>query len=246
MSLITEQNTLPDPSNKYGQAGDSATGPAGPGFSSVQLDSEQKVMSGRTNSGRLVQNIASGHNWKIKIGYNPMTKAEFNPVFSFLQLRKNSLRPFFVSIPQYRHPQNADFKTFISDSNNAANIKTPLAANAGTRYISLINMPTDSTHSPEPGDLFTINNSDSLHTKVYQVLRVDTVDSYSLSNAAVTLNTTRIMHFHPPLTRAIEANCVINFNDPKFRVVAPKDAYGYNLNSDNLYKFSLELEEAQP
>ena len=245
MSLVTIQNTLPDPSNKYGPAGDEATGPVGVGFRSVKLTSEQKIVRGRTNSGRLVQNIASGHMWKIEIDYNPMTREEFNVINNFLSIRRNTLQPFYVSLPQYKHPQNADFKTFISDANNAANIQSPVGQDAGVRHLSVNGMPTNSDHSPQPGDLFTISNNDSLHTKVYQVLRVDSADAYSTSGVVPSAST-RLIHFHPPLIRDIAANDVINFNDPKFRVVAPKAAQSYNLNTDNLYQFSLQLEEAQP
>lgn len=48
-------NVLPDPNNKIGDAGQAdSSGGAGPGFKSVSIDSEAKIMRQMTNSGRLV------------------------------------------------------------------------------------------------------------------------------------------------------------------------------------------------
>ena len=105
---------LPDPNNKIGDAGETSTsGTAGPGYASVQLTSDQKVIMSRTNSQRTSARAVAGHKWNINIGYNPMTQAEFNPVYSFLLHRYGAVNPFYVSLPQYRTPQNSSFSTHL-------------------------------------------------------------------------------------------------------------------------------------
>ena len=51
------QNVLPDPNNTIDYAGSPGTNTGyagGPGYSSVQLTSEQKTLRDRTNSGRIL------------------------------------------------------------------------------------------------------------------------------------------------------------------------------------------------
>lgn len=240
MPQVTIQDTLPDPSNQYGVSQSDATGPYGPGFSSLVLESNQKIMRQKTNTGRMIQNHASGHQWKIKIGYNPMTRAEFAPVYNFLQLRQASLKPFFVSLPQHTESQNTSFNTWL----NTNTVPLKLDAIAGQKYFILKSMSTDSTIGPEPGDLFSITNSDSLHTKVYQVTAVETNDNYGSSGQPATSE--RLIHFHPPLVRPVDTDDTLKFKDVQIRVIHSKDLISYSLGVDNLYKFSLEVEEAQP
>ena len=109
---------LPDPNNKIGDAGqtDATNGTAGPGYASVSLSSEQKLIMSRTNSQRVSARAIAGHKWNIDIGYNPMTQTEFNPVYSFLLQRNGEIAPFYVSLPQYRTPQNSVFSTYLQET----------------------------------------------------------------------------------------------------------------------------------
>jgi hypothetical protein len=55
----------------------------------------------------------------------------------------------------------------------------------------------------------------------------------------------QLIQFIPALQRAVSSSASIIFNDPKFRVVLSSDVSEYSLNTNNLYSFSLKLEEAQ-
>ena len=94
---ITYQNTLPDPNNSISDAG-AASGTAGPGYKSVQLTSKSNIMKNRTNSGRLITRSHGMHNWEVNITYNPMTRAQFEPIYNFLLERRGGLKPFFVGL----------------------------------------------------------------------------------------------------------------------------------------------------
>ena len=251
MATFTEfTNILPDPNNPIGESGQ-AGGTAGPGYASVKLASEHKMMNTRTNSGRLISREVSGHKWNISISYNPMTRDEFEPIYSFLLQKRGSLTPFFVSLPQYKAPRDPAFADYVLNSGAPRTFTMALAADAGDTNI-LIAGPSGYTHSStqgraKPGDLFTIESSDSNHKKVYQVTRVEASDIY-LSGATINDNDQLRVHFTPALQRAVAtgATSKIHFNDPKFRVILKNDVQEYNLNKENLYSFSLGLEEAQP
>lgn len=254
------QNTLPDPNNRINNAGadNSATdaGAYGAGYSAVSFSSNQKVLRDRTNSGRLLARAKTGHNWKIKISYNPMTREEFEPINTFLLQRRGALNPFFVSLPQYRLPQNTAFRAWVQESGGSTNnlhVVVSAAANstgaAGSTSLLLTSsdytVATDKT--PLPGDLFTIDGTNSNHKKTYQVTRVETNADYYLVNSSPTrpaLNQVRI-HFTPALAKAVVAGDDLIFNDPKIKVVITGDLQEYALNTDNLYAFSLSLEEVQ-
>ena len=221
---MAQQNILPDPNNRRSVGGDDASGSFGPGFASVKLSSTQKIMRDRTNSGRLVQRFHAYHNWNIDITYNPMTKEEFLPVYAFLLERRTTLAPFFVKLPQYIGQSPATAQT--SGSNNIA----------GTTEIRV---EDDDASNIGVGELFTFNNP-SDHKKAYMVTKIDQ------SNSGYDLIT-----ITPPLSKTVPDGANLEFADygsvkaPLIKVVQIGDTQEYSLNTNNLYSFSLKLEEVQ-
>ena len=288
MSTFTSfLDILPDPNNKIGTGGESnASGTAGPGFASVQFTSEAPIMRTMTNSGRVVSRAIVGHQWKIALTYNPLTRAEFEPINGFLMSRRGGLIPFFLSLPQYRVPQDSTFATYVASNVIRVNLEADallignsysIANTSGTTFASIgaaaetvgtvftatgrsgsgiVNASAGSTSflidgmsssDPNVGDLFTITDSaDSNHTKAYMVTRIETNSTYNTATSPQPASTERVLHFTPGLQRAVSDNSVINFHNPKIRVLMTSDVQEYSLNVDNLYSFSLNLEEAQP
>ena len=113
---------------------------------------------------------------------------------------------------------------------------------------------SDVTKSPRPGDMFTILNSkDSLHTKIYRVTRVMTNTLYwaGLTGNDIPTNTSeRGIYFTPNLQRDVGVTSSVGdgimvYKNPKIRVILKNDIQEYSLGTNNLYTFSLNLEEAQ-
>lgn len=249
------QNVLPDPNNKIADAGqiggatNQPAGTAGPGFASVKLSSRQPMLRDITNSGRLLSRAVASHRWTINITYNPMTREQFEPVYNFLIQRRGSLSPFFVSLPQYRLPQNSSFSTWGAQSNGQF-LESNSATNAGATSV-LLDPESGATYSrssngtPAPGDLFTINSTTSNHLKAYRVTRVED-NTYYLSGTTQPSGTSQIrIHFVPGLAKSIEVNAPFKFNDPLIRVIQAGDVQEYSLGNNGLYQFSLNLEEVQ-
>jgi hypothetical protein len=244
-TFTSYQHTLPDPNNPIGEGGQTV-GSAGPGFSSVKLASEHKIMNTRTNSGRLVSRELSGHKWNIDLSYNPMTRDEFEPVYTFLLQKRGSLRPFFVSLPQYKAPRDPTFANFVATNTFITTGTVAAGAVEFTATKSGYNSGTKG--KAKPGDIFTISDSsDSNHKKIYQVTRVEHDNDY-LSGTTAPAATQLRVHFIPALQRSVAtgSGSEVEFNDPKFRVVLKNDVQEYDLNTQNLYSFSLKLDEAQP
>lgn len=214
-------NILPDPVNKINAAGQAdANGSAGPGFAKIKFRSSYQTQVSRTISGRGVQASPGFHNWEFDINYNPLTRAEFEPVMNFLEERQGRLKPFFVILPQHSGPQ---------DSTLAGNIVT---ASANAEGSTVINISGRTAGSFTKGDFITFTDpADALHLKAYKVTAVLSSNSIRIS---------------PPLVRSVSSGSTINYLNPKFRVIQKGDVLEYDLDTDNLYQFSLSLEEIQP
>lgn len=243
------QNILPDPNNVIGDSGAATGTVGGPGFKSVKLSSKTKTMKSRTNSGRILTRSHAYQQWDIRITYNPMTREEFEPVYNFLLFRQGALKPFYVSLPQYKTPRDTKFATYTS-SNTVSVEGGDYPAGSTSMRIDGSAMTGPISGDPKPGDLFTITDaSDAGHTKAYMVNRVETSTEYASGADEPTgpqSTDERRIHFTPPLSKLTRNNSTINFNDPKIRVILSKDVTEYSLGVNNLYSFSLMLEEVQP
>lgn len=233
---------LPDPSRKILPSGiqNNSTGTAGPGFASVKFTSTQPTMMSRTNGGRVVTRSIATQYWKIDISYNPLTRAEFEPINSFLMSKQGRLTPFYVILPQYEDPQDSTFSTYAGQNT----ISVDGAANSGATDMKIDGL-SGSSGSPKPGDMFTITDSNnSNHLKIYMVTRVETASDNDVTPDPGADE--RIIHFNPPLVYSVSDNATVNFKSPKVRVIKSGDTQEYSLGSNNLFQFSLSLEEALP
>ena len=234
MAFTSFANRLPDPVFKITEAGENSnSGLAGPGFASVKFSSEQPISVSRTNSGRVITRAIVSHRWKINITYNPMTRDEFEPVYNFLLEKRGRLKPFFVKLPQHS-PRTTTSGTYT--------IQGPVTA--GTS--SLLTTVGSLSGGLRPGDMININDSqNSNHTKAYQIVRVNDSTNKLSSDSDLNLAAERRLFIVPPLARDVTNSSTVTYDTPLIRVILTSDVQAYDLGTNNLYKFSLSLEEAQ-
>ena len=234
MAFSSFANRLPDPAFKITEAGENSnSGLAGPGFASVKFSSEQPISVSRTNSGRVITRAIVSHRWKINITYNPMTRDEFEPVYNFLLEKRGRLKPFFVKLPQHS-PRTTTSGTYT--------IQGPVTA--GTS--SLLTTVGSLSGGLRPGDMININDSqNSNHTKAYQIVRVNDSTNKLSSDSDLNLAAERRLFIVPPLARDVTNSSTVTYDTPLIRVILTSDVQAYDLGTNNLYKFSLSLEEAQ-
>ena len=234
------QNILPDPNNQIGDAGQ-ASGSAGPGFASMQFSSKSPTQVSRTNSGRVITRNVLAHNWEIQVRYNPMTRDEFEPIYAFL-LNKGRLNPFFMHLPNQYATRVSAFNSYVAGNTPTAGT----ALNQGAEFMLQAGHSTTQTTTPKPGDMFTIADSnDSLHTKAYRVTRVMNNADYHSGLHSQPTTAQRIVYFTPNLHRSVSSGAGIDYHQPLIRVMLKNDVQQYSLGTNNLYQFSLNLEEAQ-
>tara|TARA_B100000945_G_C20412690_1_gene613431 strand:- start:1475 stop:2230 length:756 start_codon:yes stop_codon:yes gene_type:complete len=245
-------NRLPDPYYKLDTSGagsETGSGDAGPGFANVKLTSDQKMAVTRTNSQRVIARAIAGHKWNIDIGYHPMTRSEFDPVYTFLLQQRGPLTPFFVSLPQYRTVKNSGWQTILNSSSPSYTFPVPGGVAAGTTQLTITVTPSSGSYTatsaniPKPGELFTVNDSNnSNHTKAYMITMVERNGDLQAGSAALNANQLRLT-VNPPITKFIGTNGLLVFKEPLIKTIAPTAVREYSLNTENLYSFSLKLEE---
>lgn len=247
-TFVNFSNVLPNPSNGIAYDGSSTSGNSGfstgPGYSSVKVDAKFQTLQDKTNSGVLVSRSKAAQGWDISISYNPLTEAEFSPVYSFLLEKQGMLKPFFVPLPQYDNPQDS---VLAAQSPSVVFQTTEALVFAGTTKLTIdaAGYSPASDGALRPGDMFTItDSSNSSHTKAYKITRVETNANYSQTDTQPGSNQLRI-HFSPTLQKDVYENATINYINPLVKVIMKSDIISYDLKTDNLYSFSLNLQEVQ-
>jgi hypothetical protein len=230
-------NRLPDPN--FGIAEDGSTSNntiAGPGFASVRFSSEQPTAISRTNSGRVITRAIAAHKWKVSISYNPMTRDQFEPVYNFLLEKRGRLKPFFVALPQH-----ASTRTTTSGTISVQGTITSGDSNF------LIDGMNAANGELRPGDMINFADStNSNHKKAYKIVRVHTSSNKLTGDSALNTTDERRLYVVPPVEKDVADNSTLTYNNPLIRVIQTADVQEYSLGTNNLYTFSLNLEEAQP
>ena len=247
MGAITFTDRLPDPNWTIDITGEGrleshvSSYTAGPGFRAITFSSDAPVQISQTNSGRTITRQIAGHKWKIGITYNPMTRAQFEPIYSFLLQRKGRLNPFYVVLPNQSSSRNTNFNTWLATPKV---ILVDGALNAGVEVMKQDVHSTVPATQPQPGDMFTITDvADSLHTKIYRITRVTNNTNFLLGSQPTTSE--RYVYFTPNLQRGTKDEAIINYANPQIRVILKNDIQEFSLGTNNLYTFGLQLDEAQ-
>ena len=98
-----------------------------------------------------------------------------------------------------------------------------------------------------PGDVFNFSDSgNSNHKKLYQIVRVTDHNNKLSTDSTLNVSDERRLYVVPPVEKDVAANSTLTYSSPLIRVVSTSDIIEYALGTNNLYQFSLSLEEAQP
>jgi hypothetical protein len=235
-SFPSFSNRLPDPNYAIEETGKGGSGTVGPGFATIKVTANQPTSVSITNSGRVTARSIAGHRWKIVISYNPLTRAQFEPIHNFLLERRGRLKTFEVVLPQYNSPRTTTSGTINVDNDIVAG-----ATNFSVDGFGSV------TGGLRPGDMFNFTDTNnSNHKKIYRIVRVLTYTDFLAGNQPADANH-RIYYTSPSVEKAVQASTTtLTYSNPVFRVIQEQDTREYSLGTNNLYKFSLNLVEAQP
>ena len=75
------------------------TYPTTPEFEAINLESRHNNVMSETVSGRMQVRTLGGQRWSFTAKYNPMTRAEFQPVFAFVMSQQGRFGTFTIVPP---------------------------------------------------------------------------------------------------------------------------------------------------
>lgn len=188
--------------------------PSSPIFKAVGIKSRHVNLSSETRSGRMQVRSIGAQRWAFTAKYNPMTRAEFSPVWAFVISQQGRLGAFDVVPP------------IISDAQGDVS-GTVLAVGAhaiGDSTIAVDGM----TGTLKAGDFIKFAG----HSKVYMI----TADATAVAGAAT-------LSIEPGLVEALSDNEAVSYDGVVFRMRLDNDVQEYGIAGYERYNFEVDLVE---
>lgn len=193
--------------------------PTSPVASDAQIGSEQNTIVSVTTSGRVQTRQIDGQKFTITLDYAPMTRANFAPIKAFLMKQRSRLNTFTVIPPVVSNAQGVATGTISVDG----------AISAGATTCTIDGMTTSTNGILKAGDYFRFSGQD----KVY--MAVEDLDADGTGSGTLT--------FEPPLRADVSDNATLVYDNVDFTVRLKNDIQEYNIVTDNLYKYQIDLIE---
>ena len=193
--------------------------PTTPTASDANIGSEQNTIVSVTTSGRVQTRQIDGQKFTIILDYAPMTRANFAPIKAFLMKQRSRLNTFTIIPPVVSNAQGVA-STVIS---------TNASVSSGATTCTLDGMTTSTNGILKAGDYFRFTGAE----KVY--MAVEDLNSDSSGEGTLT--------FEPPLRTDVTDNTIIIYDNVDFTVRLKNDIQEYNIVTDNLYKYQIDLIE---
>ena len=193
--------------------------PTSPVASDAQIGSEQNTIVSVTTSGRVQTRQIDGQKFTITLDYAPMTRANFAPIKAFLMKQRSRLNTFTIIPPVVSNAQGVA-STVIS---------TNASVSAGATTCTIDGMTVSTNGILKAGDYFRFTGQD----KVY--MAVEDLDADGSGEGTLT--------FEPPLRTNVTDNTIIIYDNVDFRVRLKNDIQEYNIVTNDLYKYQIDLIE---
>ena len=129
----------------------SGTYPTTPEFQAINLESRHSNLMSESISGKVQVRAIGGQKWAFTAKYNPMTRAEFNPVYAFVISQQGMKGTFTIVPPVISSTTGSATGTMLVNG----------ATGAGASTVSIDGITGDI----KAGDVIKFAN----HTKVYMV-----------------------------------------------------------------------------
>ena len=100
------------------------TYPTTPEFQAINLKSTHNNLKSTTVSGRVQVRTIGGQKWSFSAKYNPMTRAEFQPVFAFIASQQGMLGTFTIVPPVVGYTSGTATGTALVNGTASVGAKT--------------------------------------------------------------------------------------------------------------------------
>jgi len=192
-------------------------------FNAININSEQRTLLSRTNSGKTFRRQIDGQRWLFTLSYPQLKRSDFAPVLAFIIKQRNSKEDFTVTFPSYLNALG----------NETGTVRVNGSHSAGDTTIAMDGFAGDGAGRFKAGDFIKF-----AHSKVYMVVE----DVTSSSNAAT-------VTIEPPLTTALSDDEAVTYDDVPFTVFLKNDIQEFNSqnitsNGELLFNYEIDVEES--
>ena len=193
--------------------------PTSPVASDAQIGSEQNTIVSVTTSGRVQTRQIDGQKFTITLDYAPMTRANFAPIKAFLMKQRSRLNTFTIIPPVVSNAQGVATGTISVDG----------AISSGATTCTIDGMTISTNGILKAGDYFRFSGQE----KVY--MAVEDLDADGTGSGTLT--------FEPPLRSDVANNVALVYDNVDFTVRLKNDIQEYNIVTNDLYKYQIDLIE---
>lgn len=198
------------------------------GFTTIDLQSKTRSRFTESISGQTQRIKIGAQYWTFKLKSPPLSRADFNSIFSFVVQQDGKVESFTVVPPVISNTTGTMTGTMTVSSVSSAD---PLmSTSAGSSAVGVVEDST-ANGTLKKGDLIKFSN----HNKVYMI-----TEDFTLSNDS----SVQPLNFYPPLVESVVGGTTtITYNSVPFRVFFETDDVGYTLQTDGLYRYDINVRE---
>ena len=193
------------------------------GFTAMELQSNTRSRLTESVSGQ-TQRIKSGsQHWSFKLKSPPLNRSEFNAIYSFIVQQDGQVEAFTVTPPVISSTTGTASGTVtVNDT-----LSTPtLSPDAGSTSVGV----AGGTGTLKKGDLIKFSN----HNKVYMLTEDADLDGSTVDQIS----------FYPPLVETVVGGTTtVTYDDVPFTVFFNQDEVSYELLTDGLYRYEIDVRE---
>jgi len=200
----------------------SGTFPATPVPRTVDVESDQPVFVGRSNSGRRHARKIGAHLWRINLKFAPMFQPTFSKIWGF-QMKNDLSEVFFYQYPLDNQGVGLDTETTVR-VNQVGGVP------AGATSVPLDGLAPSVVDKFVIGDFFTFASSAKMHQVV--------------DNANTDATGATVLTFRPETVDDLPDNDLLTVNQPLFQVAFENPLQRYKTSNPEIYRYEADLIEA--
>lgn len=192
--------------------------PTTPIANAIKIKNNQTTIVSTSISGRRQARQLQNQRWEMTVSFPPMTRANFAPIFAFINSQRGRKESFTYTPPIIDDALGTETGSVLVNGVHAV----------GDTTIAMDAFAGDGAGRFKAGDYIKFAS----HDKVYMVVS----DVTSSSNAAT-------VTIEPPLTTALADNSAVTYDSVPFTVALKNDAQEFQIGQDAFFRYELDFIE---
>jgi len=194
------------------------------GFTAMELQTNTRSRLTESISGQTQRLKSGAQYWSFKLKSPPLSRSDFNAIYSFIVQQDGQVESFTVVPPVISSTTGTAAGTVtVADVNT---VDPLMGTSAGSSSVGV----SGGTGTLKKGDLIKFSN----HNKVYMLTADVDLDGSTVDQVS----------FYPPLVESVTGGATtITYNSVPFTVFFNNDQISYELLTDGLYRYEIDVRE---